>query len=137
MITLYVESSAVLAWLLGERSSAELVRRINEADAIVTSVLTLLESERALIRAEGQHLLTAAESQKLRGMLARAAASWVLMEISADVVRGAARTFPKEPVPTLDALHLATALLFLQAFPDLQVLTLDERIVANCGALGI
>jgi len=135
--TLYAESSAVLAWLLGESGSSEAMRRINEAETVVTSVLTLLETERALIRAENQGLLGAAESQKLRGMLARAAGSWVLMEISEDVLRGAGRVFPAEPVRTLDALHLATALLFIQAFPDLRMLTFDQRIDANSRALGI
>jgi hypothetical protein len=40
-------------------------------------------------------------------------------------------------VRTLDALHLATALLFMQAFPDLQMLTIDQRIYVNSQALGI
>jgi len=137
MSTLYAESSVVLAWLLGESGSSEAVRRINEAETVATSLLTLLETERALIRAEKQGLLGASESQKLRGMLARAAGSWVLMEISEEVLRGAGRVFPVEPVRTLDALHLATALLFIQAFPDLHMLTCDHRIDVNSRALGI
>lgn len=135
--TLYAESSAILAWLLGESGSSEAMRRINEADTVATSVLTLLEIERALIRAEKQSLLSAGECQKLRGMIARATRSWILMEVSEDVRAGAGRVFPVEPVRTLDALHLATALLFVQAFPDLRMLTFDQRIEANSRALGI
>lgn len=137
MSSLYAESSAVLAWLLGESGSSEVVRRINEADTVVTSVLTLLEIERAMIRAERQSVLSPAECQKLRGIFARAAGSWILMEVSEAVRAGAGRVFPVEPVRTLDALHLATALLFMQAFPDLQMLTFDQRVEANSRALGI
>ncbi len=136
MSTLYAESSAVLAWLLGEPHSEEAVKRIDQADTVVTSALTLLEIERALIRAEKQGLLSAAECQKIKGIIARSARSWVVMTTSEDVLRGAGRVFPAEPVRTLDALHLATALLFLQAFPDLQMLTFDQRIDENSHALG-
>ena len=137
MSAVYVETSAILAWLFGESRSIEAMARINEADTVVTSVLTLLETERAMIRAERQNLLSAGECQKLRGMFARAARSWILMEVSEDVLTGAARVFPAEPVRTLDALHLSTALLFVQAFSDLLMLTFDQRIGENARALGI
>ncbi len=137
MSDLYVESSAVLAWLLGEARSKEALARINEADTVVTSVLTVLETERALIRAERQNLLKAVEGRRLRGLFAGAARSWVLMEISEDVRAGAARAFPVEPVRTLDAIHLSTALLFVEALPDLKILTFDQRIGENAQALGI
>jgi predicted nucleic acid-binding protein len=134
---LYAESSAILAWLLGEPGSNRIVKQIDEAETVVTSVLTVLEIERALIRAAGQGLCTAAEAQKLRGMFARVTRSWVMMEISGEVLRGAATAFPVEPVRTLDALHLSTALVFVQAFPGLRLLTLDRRIESNARALGL
>jgi len=134
---LYLESSAALAWLLGESQSHDVIAKVHEAEAVVTSVLTLLETQRALIRAERQNLLTAGQCQKLSGMLARAGTGWILMEISEQVRERAARAFPVEPVRTLDALHLATALLFMQIYPDLQILTYDRRIADNAQALGI
>ena len=137
MSAVYAESSAVLSWLFGERGSGEALKRINTAETVATSVLTLLEVERALIRAERQGLLSAAECQKLRGMVARASRAWTLMEVSEDVRAGAARVFPVEPVRTLEALHLSTALLFVQAYPDLRMLTFDQRIAVNARALGM
>jgi predicted nucleic acid-binding protein len=119
----YPESSAVLAWLLGESQSQEVIAKVGEADAVVASVLTLLEIRRALIRAERQNILTAGECRKLGGMLARASSGWVLMEISEPLRERAARAFPAEPLRTLDALHLATALFFMQVYPNLQILT--------------
>jgi hypothetical protein len=115
----------------------EAVRQIDEAETVATSALTLLEVERALIPAEKQRLLSAGECHKLRGILARAARSWMKTEVSEDVPAGAGRVFPVEPVRTLDTLHLATALLFVQAFPDLRMLTFGQRVNADCRALGI
>jgi hypothetical protein len=111
--------------------------RINRADNVVTSVLTLLETERALIRAEKQKLLTAADSQGLKGMLAKARGGWALMEVTEEVRQRAGRAFPIEPLRTLDAIHISTALLFTGAFDDLQMLSYDQRIMKNAQALGM
>lgn len=59
------------------------------------------------------------------------------MTITEDVLSRAARGFPIEPVRTLDALHLATALAFTAVFPDLEILSLDRRITDNARALGL
>lgn len=50
--------------------------------------------------------------------------------------RGTAR-FPHEPVRTLDALHLATALMFHEAHRALTVVSVDEGIRENAVALGL
>jgi hypothetical protein len=47
---------------------------------------TAPESERVLIRAEGQGLIKGGDAQRLRGMLHRAQASWTRMSVSADVL---------------------------------------------------
>jgi len=44
--------------------------------------------------------------------------------------------FPVEPIRTLDAIHLASAILARAAVPDLALLSLDERVRANGRALG-
>jgi predicted nucleic acid-binding protein len=134
---IYVESSALLAWLLGEPKGKDVISALNQAQTVVTSFLTLIEVERALNRAEYQRILTAAQAQKLRGMLARGKAGWILMEISEEVRVRAGSMFPAEPVRTLDAIHLATALIFMRVFPDLLLLSYDERILENARQLGI
>lgn len=48
----------------------------------------------------------------------------------------ATRPFPIEPVRTLDALHLGTALLARSAAPGLRLLTLDQRVRENGQRLG-
>jgi uncharacterized protein with PIN domain len=52
------------------------------------------------------------------------------------VARRAEGSFPNEPVGTLDAIHLASALFLRQSFPDLVALTSDDRVRANATLLG-
>ena len=137
MKTVYFETSALLAWLLGESRSAEVKKKIDSAEVVVTSALTLVEAERALVRAETGKLLNAGDAEKLRGLLARSKTGWILMEISEDVRARASRFFPAEPLRTLDAVHLATALVFMRVFPELELLSYDERILKNARALGM
>lgn len=49
----------------------------------------------------------------------------------------AAGAFPVEPVRTLDALHLASALELLRVHPDISVLSFGRRILDNLPALGL
>jgi predicted nucleic acid-binding protein len=135
--SVYFETSALLAWILGEPNGVKIKKTIDEAETVVTSVLTILEAERALIRAEATGLLSAGDAEKLRGLLARSKAGWLLMEISEDVRDRVKRFFPVEPVRPLDAIHLATALVFLRAFPFLELLSFDQRILKNASSLGI
>lgn len=137
MKTVYFETSAMLAWLFGEPHSVEVKSCIDSAETVVTSVLTIVEAERALIRAEAMKQLIPADGEKLRGLLARSKAEWILMEISEDVRARASRFFPVEPVRTLDAIHLATAMLFMQTSPSLELLSYDQRILRNAAILGI
>lgn len=137
MSTLYLETSAVLSWLLGQSHADEVRERLDAADIVVTSVLTFLETERALVRAEHQEVVRAADGQRLRGLLQRASVGWDRMVISEEVMARAGRPFPVEPMRTLDAIHLATALAFTKSSPDLQLLSLDRRLLDNARALGI
>ena len=137
MKVVYLESSALLQWLLGQPRAAEVSRSVDQADLVLTSMLTLTECERVLIRAEDQGSLKGGDTQRLRGLLNRAQASWTRMSVSDEVLRRAGRTFPVEPVRTLDAIHLATALEFTAVYPDLRVLSYDQRIRGNAEALGI
>jgi uncharacterized protein with PIN domain len=135
--TLYVETSALLCWLLGEPSARDVQEAVAGSETVVTSSLTRLEMERALLRAVSERVLDEAQSQKLKGFLARSQASWIVMAVSEAVLDRAGRAFPVEPVRSLDAIHLASALAFVEAFPDLRLLTHDHRIRENATALGL
>ena len=137
MKALYLESSAVVAWLLGESRAAEVITAMNEAEVRVTSQLTLVEIERVIRRAVALRLIKDASAQKLRGLLARHRKKWITMALTDSVLARAGSAFPIEPVGTLDAIHLATAMAFSEAYPELEVLTFDRRISENATALGL
>jgi predicted nucleic acid-binding protein len=134
---LYAETSAVLGWLLGEEDPLRPRAFIDSADKVVTSVLTLVEASRGILRAENEGRIATADAFRLRGILARAVSGWDLMEVTAQIREKAAEAFPIEPVRTLDAVHLATALEFAKVHEEISVLSFDERILANLQPLGL
>jgi predicted nucleic acid-binding protein len=135
--TLYVETSALLAWLLGQKRGSEARAAIDAAETVVTSALTFAEIERALSRGVALGALREADARRARGVAARQRRTWIVMAITDDVLGRAGRPFPVEPLRTLDAIHVATALAFAEAFPDLEVLSVEERVTSNARALGL
>lgn len=133
---LYAESSAVLAWLLDEPASHAVERALEQAESIVTSELTILEVERSLVRAEVLSALSEAEVQSARRHLHWASRHWHLHLLRSSVLDRACLAFPVEPIRSLDALHLASALELREALPGLAILSLDRRIQSNAVALG-
>lgn len=136
-ISLYAESSAVLAWLLGEAEGARVAEVLRDAQRVIASDLTVVESERVLIRAWSCGLMSEAERVDQSAALARAARHWIRLRVDEEVVERSRRPFPLEPVRTLDALHLASALVARSVAPDLRVLTLDQRVRENVVRLGL
>lgn len=51
MSALYLETSVVLCWLFDEPSARDVRDAVAGADTVLTSALTRLETERALLRA--------------------------------------------------------------------------------------
>lgn len=103
---------------------------------MVASDLTLVECDRVLIRAEVGGELNAAEAAERRALLAEAAARWVVLALGPDVVDRARRPFPAEPLRTLDALHLASAILAQSVVADVTLLSLDDTLRRAGRALG-
>lgn len=135
-MNVYVESSAVLSWLLGEKRCAVVQRLLGGAEILVTSDLTLVECERVIIRAVTLHEMSERKAESCRSRLSAAAARWHVLRLGAEVAGRARRPFPGEPIRTLDALHVASAIMGRTALPDLSLLSLDERIRSVAQQLG-
>jgi predicted nucleic acid-binding protein len=135
-MTLYAETSAVLRWLFGETNAAEIVDRLRSADKVVASRLTWIETQRVIRRAEREQRIGEADVAEILAVFTRAAAHWALLELTRDVAERAAEVFPVEPVRTLDAVHLASALFLRRSLSDLTLLSTDERIRGNGARLG-
>jgi predicted nucleic acid-binding protein len=136
-VTLYAETSAVLRWLFAQPGGEEVRRLLARAARVASSRLTLIETRRVVRRAAREARISSAESVDLLALFAGASSTWNVLEVSPLVAQRAEEPFPVEPVRTLDAIHLASALLLRQSFPDLEVVTADERMRANAAQLGL
>ncbi len=136
-MTLYAESSAVLAWLLDEPTAPAVRRLFGEAGVVVTSDLTLIECDRVLLRAVALGELTEADAADRRAHLIAVAAHWHVLRIAGEIVDRARQPFPGAPVRTLDAIHLASLLVARSAVAGLRLLSLDERVRQAAKGLGV
>jgi len=135
-LILYAESSAILAWLLGEEGSGISRDTLAGAELIFTSDLTMIECDRVIIRATTLGLLTEAVAADRRAMLRQLAEHWIVFHVDEEIVERARHPFPKEPIRSLDAIHLATAIAARAAVPGVALLSLDERIRSAARELG-
>lgn len=124
----YAESSAVLAWLLGEETGHSVREVLRQAELVMASDLTLVECDRVLMRAVTSGEIDEAAAADRRAHLNAAAGHWHLWRVSSDIVERARHPFPSEPIRTLDAIHLASALAARSVVPGVELLSLDERI---------
>lgn len=136
-MNVYAESSAILAWLLGEEAAPRVREVLAGAEIVIASDLTLIECDRVLIRAVTRGDIAEADAADRRAHLNAAAAHWNVLRIGADIVDRARRPFPGEPVRTLDAIHLASALAARSAIAGLELLSLDDRIRTAGRRLGM
>jgi len=136
-VILYAESSAVLAWLLGEHGSERVRGLLAAAEEVVASDLTRLEVTRVLSRAAATGLLSPETAEAVRRRFERASAGWTWWGLLPGVLERAGRPFPVEPVRALDAVHLATALELRLDVGEPTVASLDRRVRANADRLGL
>lgn len=132
----YAESSAVLAWLFAEEQAEDVAAILESATHVVVSDLLFVECDRALIRVSTLGGIDDEQLSALRQHLVEVAKHWETQRISAAVLDRSRQAFPREPVRTLDALHLATALRTRALLPEIRLVSLDERIRDNAAKLG-
>jgi predicted nucleic acid-binding protein len=126
----YLETSAVLRSLL---EGDELAL----SGQLVTSALTSVELERGLLRAFLDKRITAEERRTKRVWFRDLLDVCEIISLEAGVLERAGQPFPVESVRSLDALHLASALLFEQAVgASLTIVSVDDRVRTNAEELG-
>jgi predicted nucleic acid-binding protein len=111
-------------------------KSLAEAELVLTCDLTLIECDRVLIRATTMGKLTESDAAHRRARLARVAAHWTTLGLDSEIVERARRPFPNEPIRTLDAIHLASAVVAQSLVPDIRLLSLDNRIRSCAMHLG-
>lgn len=133
---LYTESSAVLAWLLDQEHAELVANTLAQAELVIASDLTLIECDRVLIRAVALEELHESDAVPRQARLNAVSTRWTLLALDEEIIERARRPFPVEPIRTLDAIHLASALTARKAMPDLAMLSLDDRIRMAAGRIG-
>ena len=132
----YAESSAVLAWLLGEFYTVAVAEALSGAELVVTSELTALECRRGLARAVHAGRLREGVAADKASRLAAVAAEWTQIRLETSILDRAAGRFPVEPVGTLDAIHLSSAITARSAVGPVIMLSLDKHVRRAAAALG-
>ncbi len=133
----YLRDVKAGALILVTDRGSRVINTINRHETIVSSASLIVETGRALVRAETEGIIDAGEHQRLKGLFAEHSISWVYLEINSSVRNRATQPFPVEPVRSLDAIHLSTAIEFIQIYPDLVVFSFDKRVVDNIAPLGL
>jgi predicted nucleic acid-binding protein len=137
MSVLYAESSAVLEWLLGTERGATVRAALSAASSVVASDLTTAEVARTLRRLTATGQLTPEQRTESYGLYMAAAAHWIFWAVDQAILTRAGEAFGVEPVRTLDAIHLATAVAFRAEVEAVVVCSLDHRVRLNAKALGL
>jgi predicted nucleic acid-binding protein len=135
--TLYAESSAVLRWLLGASDADRVERALTTAPTVVTSELTSTEVGRSLQRLVATDQIDADQGERAWASYSVASQHWHMYRVDDDVLLRARQAFPREPLRTLDAIHLATAMRHAREVGVPSILSLDRQVRANAQALGL
>ena len=132
--TRYIESSALVAALLERDTAARASIRVHGKR--VTSALTLAEAARAIFRARASGRLSEANERAATRSLQVFARACDIVSVTDDVLARVGRPFPREPIRTLDAVHLATAEVLGEPPALVTIVTRDGRVRDNARALG-
>ncbi len=131
-MTLYVDSSVLLRIVLGERGA---LREWRQSSRWVSSELIRLECLRTIDRARIQLGLADDAIADRRALLHGYLRAFDLVRLDGAVLERAAEPFPTT-LGTLDALHLASALLARRTIPDLRMATHDKELGIAAHAMG-
>lgn len=135
-MNVYLESSAALRVILGGAEADEIDRMTRNASLVVTSGLTLAEIARVMTRLRVLDPVTAAAAASRESALVTLSETWVVKAVDDVLLARCGRAFPREPVRTLDAVHLATIELASSVLSPLVVVSTDSRVRENAVALG-
>lgn len=130
----YIDSSALLAVLLGEDKRQSCLSRVTHG---ISSEIIRLECLRTFDRLRFLNHIAPPELEALHNSLHEALRSLELIKITPLVLGMAGQSFPT-PVKTLDSIHLASALLCSQSRPgQLSFLTFDSQLSKAASAIGL
>ena len=131
-MNLYVDSSVLLRVVLGERGR---LREWPRSERWISSELVRLESLRTIDRARLKLRLSDRAVSVRRAAVLEHLRAFDLIRLQAAVLERAAEPFPTS-LGTLDAVHLASALLAREHYEDLVLATHDRELATAAEAVG-
>ena len=131
-MTVYVDSSVLLRVVLGEPG---VLREWSRIDRALSSELTRLECLRTIDRARIRHRLKDDEVARQRAAILEQLEGFEIVPPETAVLERAAEPFPTL-LGSLDAIHLATALLSRAHVPSLRFATHGSELAIAARAVG-
>ena len=132
-MTAYIDTSALLRLVLREHGALEELRSYDE---LVSSELIAIESARTIDRLRLQGSLTAEEAAARSRLIGEWLEAVDLVLVRPPVLSRASEPMPM-PLGTLDALHLATALIWRERIGPVHVIaTHDSALGSAARAFG-
>jgi predicted nucleic acid-binding protein len=122
----YLDTSALLRLVLGEPGA---LAGLRSSEALVSSELIAVESLRTIDRLRLQGALSAEEAASRRALATEWLEAVDLVLIQRSILSRASEPFPT-PLGTLDALHLATALVWRDRMRQALVMATHDRNLA-------
>jgi predicted nucleic acid-binding protein len=123
-----VDTSALLRATLETGTTREVEARLESAQTLLTSRLTLVEAARALFRVRQLGRVSESRIADVERELEQLWARCELWELTPAVCELARHVAPGKTLRALDALHLATFLLARRRIEGLVLLTVDDRL---------
>lgn len=131
-MNLYIDASVLLRLVLGERGA---LREWRRSDRLVSSELIRLECLRTIDRARLRDGLPDEVVAERRAEVLETLGAFELLPIDRLVLERAAGQFPTG-LGTLDAIHLASAVVAREEVPDLLLATHDRELALAARAVG-
>jgi predicted nucleic acid-binding protein len=122
----YLDTSALLRLVLGERGA---LKDLRSSEGLVSSELLAVEALRTLDRLRLQGLLSVEEVASRRRVVAEWLEAIDLVLLQRPIFARASEPFPT-PLGTLDALHLATALVWQDRMHQTLTMATHDRDLA-------
>ena len=132
---LYIDTSAYLCVLLGERAHKLLAREMKGAE-LCSSVLLVLEATRNLVRLSREGVLTPADLRRCLDRVEQDRDRFALRDLTLDLCSGTSMPVVTTP-RSLDLAHLRTAQWFHDRHALTRFVSLDETQIAAAQESGL
>ena len=134
----YFDTSALVKRYVVEAGRRDLLQLLRRHECLTSAVMPV-ELRGALRRRMTEGSVAPAHVTEILRRVAADRAYWTLVEVSPDVLAAAETLVASHPLRTLDAIHVASALLFAKRLtsPAFIFVSADRRQTAAAAAVGL